>query len=181
MPAYLNTERLLLRPIRAEDAQAVFSYRSLPEVALYQGWVPASAEEVAVYANKMADLPADSKEQWWQWVIINQSGQTLLGDLAFCVDAEGQQAELGVAVAPHYQGQGYATEALRALISHLFQHYGLHRIHVSIDPRNQPSVLLFERLGFRHEGLLKQSLWFKGQWCDDLLMAVLADEWPGSS
>ena len=52
-----------------------------------------------------------------------------------------------------------------------------HRITASIDPRNTSSIRLIERLGFRKEAHFKQSLFFHGEWVDDLIYAMLAEEW----
>lgn len=166
-----------MRLMQPEDAPAIFAYRQLPEVTRFQGWVPANVQEVAEYARQLQSHPDSLTTLWQQWVFIAAQTNEVLGDLAFKLDESRQQAELGVALAPKHQGKGFATEALRQLISYLFRELRLHRIHVSIDPLNHRSIALFDRLGFRREGLLKQSLWFKQQWCDDLLMAVLAEEW----
>ena len=75
------------------------------------------------------------------------------------------------------QGQGFATEALTCLLDHLFRHMRLHRVVADADPRNTASWTLLERLGMRREGNLRQSLMFKGQWVDEYLYAILAEEW----
>ena len=59
----------------------------------------------------------------------------------------------------------------------LFRVMGKHRIYASVDPRNLPSIKLLERIGMRKEALFKKSLWFKGAWADDLIYAVLDEEW----
>ena len=177
MSATLQSARLLLRQMQPEDAETIYAYRRLPDVARFQGWEPANVQEIADYARQLQSHPDSLTTLWQQWVFIARQTNEVLGDLAFKLDDNKQQAELGVALAPKHQGQGFATEALKEVIGHLFEQYRLHRIHVSIDPLNHKSIALFERLGFRREGLLKQSLWFKQQWCDDLLMAVLAQEW----
>ena len=53
----------------------------------------------------------------------------------------------------------------------------LHRAVADTDPRNSPAWTLLERLGFRREGHLRQSLWFHGEWADEYLYAILRDEW----
>ena len=70
------------------------------------------------------------------------------------------------------------TKVYKALlVKYLFTEFKLHRIHVSIDPDNMPSRKLCERIGFRQEGHLKQACYFKGQWADDVIMALLNSEW----
>jgi RimJ/RimL family protein N-acetyltransferase len=52
-----------------------------------------------------------------------------------------------------------------------------HRVFASVDPRNTASMALFEHLGMRPEAHFRQSLWFKGDWVDDVVFAILKSEW----
>jgi aminoglycoside 6'-N-acetyltransferase len=83
------------------------------------------------------------------------------------------QAELGFTLAPAYQGKGYATEAVRGMLEHLFTERNLHRVSAECDARNTASARLLERVGFRQEGLRLSNTWFKGEWTDDLLFGLL--------
>jgi aminoglycoside 6'-N-acetyltransferase len=58
-----------------------------------------------------------------------------------------------------------------------FEELGVHRVWARVEPRNEPSVRLCERLGMRREGVLEQASWFKGEWTDLAFYALLADEW----
>ena len=84
-------------------------------------------------------------------------------------------------MAPEHQGRGYATEAVRLLLTYLFSERGKHRIAAYCDPRNAASAALLERLGMRREGHLRESTWAKGEWTDDLVYALLPDEWQSGS
>ena len=86
------------------------------------------------------------------------------------------QCEIGFTIAPRYQGRGYATEAVRLLVGYLFAR-GKHRITACCDARNAASAAVLGRLGMRREGHLRQSTWAKGEWTDDLLYALLQEEW----
>ncbi|GAA2353640.1 hypothetical protein GCM10010170_045100 [Dactylosporangium salmoneum] len=105
----------------------------------------------------------------------------LIGDVGVNRHDEGRQAEIGFTLAPRFQGGGYASEAVRRVVGHLLAEEGLHRVHASVDGRNDRSARLLRRLGFRLEGREIQSCWAKGEWTDDLRYAVLASEWSRSS
>jgi RimJ/RimL family protein N-acetyltransferase len=92
---------------------------------------------------------------------------------------DARQCEIGFTIAPRYQGRGYATEAVRLLAGYLFAR-GTHRITACCDERNTASVAVLERLAMRREGHLRQSTWAKGEWTDDLLYALLHEEWQTS-
>ena len=108
---------------------------------------------------------------------LRPAGQ-LIGDCAAIPHADDpRQCEIGFTIAPKYQGHGYGTEAVRLLLGYLFTARGKHRITACCDPRNTASAALLERLGMRREGHLRQSTWAKGEWTDDLVYALLHDEW----
>nr|WP_256435635.1 GNAT family protein [Aliikangiella sp. G2MR2-5] len=171
-----------MRAMTPEDADSVFEYRNQPDVKLFQGWTPENAKEVADYANEMAGREVAAPGHWFQVILESkpegeQKGK-VIGDMAFCIEPEmKKQAELGIALDSRQQGKGFALEATKALVSYLFETFELHRIHVSIDPENGPSRKLCHRIGFREEAHLKQAVFFKGEWVDDIIMAMLHSEW----
>jgi RimJ/RimL family protein N-acetyltransferase len=176
----LETERLLLRRFRADDAPAVAAYRSDPDIARYQGWDAPFAladAEAFVAAVSGADPRAAG---WFQYALELRAGGALSGDVGVNRHDAGRQAEIGFTLAPRFHGRGYAAEAVARVVTHLLAEEGLHRVHASVDARNAASARLLERLGFRREGLEIQSQWWKGEWTDDLRYAVLASEWSRS-
>lgn len=173
-----QTERLHLRAMQPQDGKTVHYYRNLPDVSIFQGWTPKNEEEVKEYASQMNTKRAFSAGDWYQIIIQNKANNQVIGDLAVCIDSETKrQAELGIALDPEFQKQGFATEAIRGICDFLFSEKSLRRIHVSIDPRNTASLNLFARAGMRQEARHIESIFFKGEWCDDIVMAVLKREW----
>lgn len=169
----LSTARLLIRPLTEEDLPVVVAYRNDPVIARYQGWTLPYTLEHARDLLSDEDLGAPG---WVQHALALHDGP-LLGDVA--LNTHGLQAELGITLARHAQGYGYAAEALAGLLDHLFSDLKLHRIHASIDPRNGAVARLLERVGFRHEGTHLKSYWHRGEWTDDAVYAVLREEWEG--
>lgn len=178
MPAELTGPRVRIRPGRASDAPDVFAYRADPDVARYQGWVPASVDEVRA---RWADTPpAPTPGQWWSGAIVVREGGALIGDVGVHVETgPGPQVELGVTLHPAHQGRGLATEAMQLLVAHVFETLGAHRVHCSVDPRNTACTMLLERLGFRREAHLVEAYWHRGAWVDDVIYARLRREHVG--
>jgi RimJ/RimL family protein N-acetyltransferase len=171
----ITTDRLTLRRFRRDDAPVLAAYRSDPAVARYQSWdapFPLLRAETAV-ANFMASDP--DKPGWFQYA-IDLDG-TLIGDVAVHLHDNLMQAEVGFTVAPAYQKKGFAVEAVGAVLDRLFRVQGLHKVAGECDARNAPSAALLERLGFTREGLLRQQTFIKGEWTDDLIYGLLADEY----
>lgn len=173
------TGRLRLRSLEPEDAGPMFAYRSDPRVARYQGWEPASRREIEAFIRSVAGQGPDVPGAWYQVGIALRDGGGLIGDLGIHVPVhDRRQAEIGITVAPDHQGRGYGTEALRAVLGYLFEELGKHRVYGSVDPRNVRSIALMERVGMRREAHHVRSLWFKGEWVDDVIYAILDVEWP---
>ena len=84
---------------------------------------------------------------------------------------------IGFTVARAHQRQGYAREIVSALFDYFFGVMELHRVSADCDPRNSASWGLMESLGMRREAHHCRSLWFKGQWADEYIYAILREEW----
>ncbi len=174
----IRTRRLLLRRLRAEDAEALFHYRSDPDVSRYQNWDPQDVEEIRGFIREQSSVEVDTPGTWCQMGIYLLDSETLAGDCGLHFP-EGRdfEVELGITLAPAFQGKGYAAETLIAVIDVLFELFGKHRVTASLDPRNLASARLLERVGLRREAHFRKSLWFKGEWADDILFAILEEEW----
>jgi [ribosomal protein S5]-alanine N-acetyltransferase len=83
-------------------------------------------------------------------------------------------AELGYWIAPGRRGQGYATEAARAMCHTGFHILGLHRIEARAFARNRASIRVLEKAGLRHEGHFRERVWFGRKWLDEIWLARLA-------
>lgn len=167
--------------MRTGDEDDVYAYRSLPEVARYLPGEPHSEREAAEWvAGARTDGVLDDAHHWLA-LAIEESGR-MIGDLLLRIDGvdgpDGHQAEIGWAMRPRSQGHGFATEAVRALIDAAFADLRLHRVWARLDPTNEPSVRLCERIGMRREARFVRASWHKGSWTDLAIYAVRADEWP---
>lgn len=179
----LETGRLVLRRFEDRDLEPFMQYRNDPEVARYQGWsIPFSRADALEMIEDMKRAQFGRRGHWFQLAIGLKDGNTqrsdLVGDIGVMVLQEDpRQAEIGFTLARAYQGQGYGREAVSALLDVLFGELRLHRVRANCDPLNTPSGRLLERLGFRHEGRMIESLWFKGRWADEDWYAILQREW----
>ncbi len=171
----IKSQRLTLRPIALEDARRVFAYRSDAESNKYQGWIPKTLEEVVGFINKNPET-FNVNNSWFQLVIIDNATAQLIGDVGVhFVDDE--QCEVGCTINKEYHQKGFAKEALKATIDYLFHDLNKHRITASVDPRNTASVALMNTLGFRQEALHLKSYKLRNEWADDVVFAVLKEEW----
>lgn len=172
------TDRLALRDLEASDGPRVFSYHKHPDVARFQSWATDSVDSVQSYIRSLSAVEPGTPGGWYQAGIFLRDSGKLIGDCGFRVMAsDPEQAEVGITLAPEFQGHGYAAEALRVLLNYLLLTLGKHRVFGSVDPRNLGSMKLLERVGMRKEAHFVKSLWFRGEWVDDVIFAILGSEW----
>jgi len=177
----LRTERLVVRASTAADADAVWRYRRLDEVNRWLTTAPVDAE---AFRAHFAD-----PERLAITLLVELPGAGVIGDIMLRVEdawsqaevrapAAGVQAELGWAMDPAQQGQGYATEAVRAVIAACFTELGLRRVVAGCFAANEASWRMMERLGMRREEhSLRTALHRSGEWMDGMSYALLAEEW----
>ena len=175
--------RVTLRRFHPGDLATFVAYRSSEQVARFQSWdAPYPREQGERFIREIAKAHPDTPGEWFQFAVALRSAGQLIGDCAAMPHADDpRQCDIGFTMSPEHQGRGYATEAVRLLLTYLFSERGKHRIAAYCDPRNAASVALLERLGMRREGHLRESTWAKGEWTDDLVYALLTDEWPSRS
>jgi RimJ/RimL family protein N-acetyltransferase len=173
----IETGRLVLRRFRTEDVHALAAYRSDPAVARYQSWNAPYSLDKARYAVQTMIAADPGMPGWFQWAVEHADSRTLIGDVGVNLADNLKQAEIGYTLAVAQQGHGYATEAVRAVLDHLFKVQGLHKVSAECDARNVRSAQLLERVGFTREGMRREHTWIKHEWTDDLLYGLLAPEW----
>jgi RimJ/RimL family protein N-acetyltransferase len=174
----IESERLVLRRFRDSDLELFVAYRNDPEVARYQSWDSFDEREARAFIREMASGQPGVPGDWFQFAIESKEAGVLVGDCALQVDGqEPYRAEIGFTLAREHQGKGFASEAVSRLLDYAFDTLELHRIVAIADCRNEPSWTLLERVVLRQEGHFLKSVWFKGEWSDEYLYAVLKDEW----
>jgi len=176
--APLETERLRLRLMTPDDTDAVHAYQSREDVCRYMLWGPRTREDVAdrVQAWSRADR-LRGEGDYLQLAVERREDAAMLGHLYLRIRSlDALTAEIGWTLHPDHQGRGYAAEGARALLAWVFDRLGIHRVTAELDPRNEASVALCRRLGFREEARFRQDLWFKGAWADTGVWAILSPE-----
>jgi RimJ/RimL family protein N-acetyltransferase len=176
----LHTARLSLRRAGPADLDATWRFRQVEEVSR---WLTSAPTSRADYRLKFED-----PERLPKTLVLELDGE-VIGDLMVAIEdawaqsevatqAQGVQAELGWCLDPAYQGRGYATEAVAALMRLCFEDLGLRRVTANCFADNEQSWRLMERLGMRREiHTRRESLHRSGEWLDGMGYALLADEW----
>lgn len=169
--------RLKVRPFSVRDAHDLYTYlsdervyRFEPGAPIQRGQAPRVAAELAACAD--------------YWAVELQAECKVIGQLYF-QQSEPQHLqswELGYIIGPAYQRQGYAFEAVSALMQHAFTSVYIHRVVAHCSPLNPASWKLLEKLGFRREGLLRENIYFRRDdagepvWMDSYVYSLLESD-----
>lgn len=120
-------------------------YRGLPAVARFQSAF--SLERAVALIKDLADSDPSVPGRWFQFAIELRSEPRLIGDIGFLNTDEQQKSWVGFTLHPDYWHQGYAAEAVGAVLGY-YRGMGIAKVWASIDPDNQSSAKLLGRLGF---------------------------------
>ena len=177
------TERLCLRPFTRGDVEAVFAYRQRDDVARHLFDDPMSREQCTeLVQTRVGQTFMMADEDSIVLAIERRDDQHLVGEISLILrNAASRQGELGYLLHPGAQGRGYATEAAARMLELGFAGAGLHRIYARCSIHNLPSWRLMERLGLRREAHLREHVFIKGDWAEELVYAQLEDEWRNRS
>jgi RimJ/RimL family protein N-acetyltransferase len=179
----VQTARLVIRTMAIQDVDDIHAYQSREDVCRYLPYGPRSREEVAEkVARYSTALAIAGQGDYWQLAVerVTEPGR-VIGDVYFSLESTTNSiGEIGWTLHPAYSGRGHMTEAAQAILDIAFSGIGVHRVFARLDPDNHASAALCRRLGMREEGYFKQDVWFKGEWRDTSIFAILAPEWEAA-
>ena len=170
----LQGERVVLRPLRREDVQKVWKFRTDLEVELAAGGDPPKP----VMLNQV-EAEFDRQE------FIFKEGFAIEADgrfIGFCglfgYDHTARTCELGITIGDkEYWGKGYGRESIRLLVDYGFRMRNLHKIWLNTSGDNERAIRCYRACGFIEEGRLRQHAWSNGSYRDTVYMGILQEEW----
>lgn len=186
----LHGEMVRLRPVEARDADRMWEFVQDPESLRLTGRrAPADRAQVDEWARTIADVPAR-----FDWAITPgavRDGQPvsdeLIGEIVlYRIDETSQSASLRMALLPNYRGRGYGREAMFEVLRYAFDGVPgdagprLHRVGLQVPSINGRARMLYESLGFREEGRLRDAFPDGDGWADAVMMGILEDEYRAS-
>jgi RimJ/RimL family protein N-acetyltransferase len=111
--------------------------------------------------------------------VYTLADQRLIGDVGMSGFAWAQgDCFVGISLGEReFWGRGYGTDAMRVLLGYAFQELNLHRVSLNVFDYNPRAIRSYEKVGFRHEGRVRQALKRDGRRWDMLFMGILREEW----
>jgi [ribosomal protein S5]-alanine N-acetyltransferase len=174
----IETERLLLRRMRLDDAEAMFAYASDPEVTRYIPWDTHRSIEDSESFLTFA-IEGYERGDFGGWGVVLKDSGVFIGTCG--LDAgyapEHARAELGYVLSREHWGKGLMPEAVRAVIRFGFGRIGLNRIEARCIAENTASARVMEKAGMTYEGTLREREFIKGAYRDMKLYSILGREY----
>jgi ribosomal-protein-alanine N-acetyltransferase len=172
-----SRDRVRIRPLRRDD-EAEFLERVRASRRLHGTWssLPDTPERFAELLVG-ASAPAEAV-----YLIVRTEDDAIAGiaRLSQIFLGNFRSAYLGYSAFVPYDGRGYMTQGLRLVLREAFGPIGLHRVEANVQPDNDRSIALVERLGFRREGFSPRYLKIAGRWRDHVRYALLAEDAPAA-
>lgn len=170
----IETERLVLRLIKAGDAPDIFEFTSDAEVEKLTGMFTLHHTCKETQAFIQSCLDEYKQGLTIPWAIVYKPNNKVIGTLFISsYNPKHGNAEIEYGFSRNYWGQGFATEATQAVIAFGFNILKLHRMYATFDPRNLASGRVLEKSGFQYEGLMRDYYFLRNEFCDRVLCAVI--------
>ncbi|OON81271.1 GNAT family N-acetyltransferase [Streptomyces tsukubensis] len=128
--------------------------------------------------SKDSPFVGDDKEQRVPFSVVELGSGTLIGTATLWnIDNHNRSAHIGLGLLPSSRRKGYGTDAVAVLCHYGFVVRGLHRLQIETLSDNSAMLRSAERNGFVREGVLRSSAWVMGEFLDEVLLGLLAQDW----
>lgn len=175
----LNTQRLLLRKLKADDKEEMLFLRSNAEVLRYLGKEPMkTVEEAGKFIQLINSSIEKSDSVLWGICLLDDPSKIIGTICIWNITPENFRGEIGYLLHPSFWGKGLMKEAINAVLDYGFNVIGLNSIGAQLSPENLSSVSVLEKTGFVKEGYLKENFYFDGEFSDTLIYSKLRSSHP---
>ena len=177
----LETERLILRPMRVSDKDDMYEYARSSEVTRYLTWEPHSTPD---YTKQYLEFIGSKYRvgDFYDWAVVFKENSKMIGTCGFArIDCRNELGELGYVLNPDYWGKGIAKEAAEAVMAFGFDKLKLHRIEARFMRGNDKSRRVMEKCGMTYEGMGRENLLVKNRFVDVGVCSILCSEYHNNS
>ncbi|MCH1625940.1 GNAT family N-acetyltransferase [Ferdinandcohnia quinoae] len=172
----IETERLLLRSLKIEDAERVEELASDYDIAKTTLNIPHPYPEGSAAPFIKSMLEAEKENKMATFAIIEKSSSSLIGTMSIGNNTEHKRGELAYWIGKPYWGKGYGTEAAKAVIRYGFDEFGLQKVFAAAFTDNPGSWRIMEKIGMKHEGTLRNHVIKWGKSVDLHYYGILKEE-----
>jgi RimJ/RimL family protein N-acetyltransferase len=178
IPLPITTPRLVLRRLAAADWKDLVEFHSDEELFQYEDNGPVGEKEVLAWLDADRYVKLTTPNTAFCLAIQLQPEGKVMGNVYLhSTDGFQSQADVRICVSRKCQRQGFATEALKAILNFCFDGIGLHRVSTWCDSRNIAACRVAEKTGMRREGELIKARYMNAEWVSTVLYAILNEEY----
>lgn len=173
---YLNGEKITLKLIQESEIEELLEIENESQLRIVGDDdvpYPFSKESLTKF------LQIEAPNQVFG-IYLNEENK-LVGNIAiYKVNQQNLNCEIGLVISKNHQGKGFGKEALQLLIDFIFNYLPMQKIKLDVFSFNKSAISLYEKLGFKHEGTLRNELFRFGKFQDMELFGLLRTEWENS-
>ena len=171
---------VLLRAVEKKDLKRLRDWRNDPDVKKFTR----EYRELSMQ-NQMQWLESLAKDKNTMMFAVETKKRKLIGCTGLTyIDWKNSRAEVSIYIGDkNYKGKGYGTDTLKTLMRYGFEELNLHMLFGEIFEYNKANIRLFEKCGFKRDGVLRHRLYRDGKYWNSVVYSILRDEWkrPRSS
>ncbi len=173
----LESERIVLRKIKAEDYKQMYEKWACKEVcSRFFPW--SAATDIEAYKNRALTWVGNYKDDlYFNWIIELKETKDVIGIINLHnVDEQCRSAETSYILAPDYWGNGFMTEALKCVLRYAFEELGINCVQADVFEGNVASEKVLEKCGFCRKGVAREKYFKDGAYFDAILYGILRRE-----
>lgn len=171
-----QTERIRLRGVEPEDWKIFLDWDLDTETARLCYFIPFPQSSASAQRLAQETALKRGEDETYTWMIENAEGVAVGNLNTHEVSRRNGTFSYGVALRREFWGQGYASEAIRLVLRYYFDELGFQKCNVGVYSFNDASIRLHEKLGFTREGAQRRSIFTRGQYYDNILFGITAEE-----
>lgn len=172
----LRSQRLFLRPAERDDIPTLLEWLADAEVG--EGLATRAPWSRVAEESWFEELQKVQGKSTWHFAICLRDGQPIGFAGLHSIDPLNGSTELGIGIGePAEWDKGYGTEAMHILLDFAFGELRLHRVFLHVFDSNERAIHVYERVGFAHEGRLREAFYRHGRHHDMHVMGILRSEW----
>lgn len=171
----LESMRIYLRPLQDLDAPIMLGNTTDEEIRYMTGTKSNfTLEQIKAHINHINN---DSSR--YDFAICLKENDQMIGELSI-LDIEGDDKKAGFRISMssiELTGKGYGTEAIKIVLQFVFEELHLNRLQLEVFSHNLRGIRAYEKVGFVNEGVLRESLYYNGNYSDEIIMAMLKSDY----
>ncbi|MFB4324560.1 GNAT family protein [Priestia sp. BR_2] len=171
----IEGDRIVLRPVREDEFDVYFELLQDAESNRLTGTQQTfTKDSIAAWIHNIGYAHEDRLDM----MIAEKESDELIGEVVLNeIDLNNRSGNIRISISGRHSNKGYGTEALKLMLRYGFESLSLHRIELGVYAFNPRAIHVYEKLGFKREGTLRDSLYWDGTFHDMIVMSILEEEY----